>query len=135
MEKHAAADLDDLTGFLARPTGLLLRSSGEGAHLVEQAVADGARAFGGSVPCCWYRRRPHSRPPRRTAALAPSPCTGGLPPRPGRRAETAARRAAGGRIGIAEAIRRPAAIEAAPTPYPWWPKFLGMCCSRWASPR
>ncbi|MET7838727.1 hypothetical protein ABZT45_08890 [Streptomyces sp. NPDC005356] len=49
MERHAAADLDDLTAFLARLTGLLLRSSGEGAHLVEQAVADGARAFGGSV--------------------------------------------------------------------------------------
>ncbi|WP_326711747.1 MULTISPECIES: hypothetical protein [unclassified Streptomyces] len=73
MEKHAAADLDDLTAFLARSTGPLLRSSGEGAHLVEQAVADGARAFGGSVPCRWHRR--HSRSPRRTAVLAPSPCT------------------------------------------------------------
>ncbi|MFA3841974.1 hypothetical protein [Streptomyces aureus] len=133
MEKHAAADLDDLTAFLARPTGPLLRSSGEGAHLAEQALSDGARAFGGSVSLLLVPEVTAADGRTRTVTVHGSP--GGLPPRPGRRAETAARRAAGGRIGIAEAIRRPAAIEAAPTPYPWWLKFLGTCCSRWASPR
>ncbi|PJM91278.1 threonine/serine exporter family protein [Streptomyces sp. CB01373] len=31
-----------------------------------------------------------------------------------------------GRTGIAEADRRLTEIEAAPTPYPWWLKFLGI---------
>ncbi|MFF9125665.1 hypothetical protein ACF09J_20570 [Streptomyces sp. NPDC014889] len=47
MEQRSVADIDDLTAFLARLAGLLLRSSGEGAHLIERAVADSARAFGG----------------------------------------------------------------------------------------
>ncbi|PJM91277.1 hypothetical protein [Streptomyces sp. CB01373] len=47
MEQRSVADIDDLTAFLARLAGLLLRSSGEGAHLIERAVVDSARAFGG----------------------------------------------------------------------------------------
>lgn len=49
MEERMVANLDDLTAVLARLTGLLLRSSGEGAHHVERAVTDSARAFGGAA--------------------------------------------------------------------------------------
>ncbi|MEV6701135.1 threonine/serine exporter family protein [Streptomyces sp. NPDC051453] len=129
MEKHAAADLDDLTAFLARLTGLLLRSSGEGAHLVEQAVADGARAFGGSVSLLLVpeaaaltvtaadgRTRTvtvHGFPEvfRLDQVAALKPLLAGL---------------RSGRIGFTEASRKLAVIEAAPAPYPWWLKFLGI---------
>ncbi|MEU9136288.1 hypothetical protein AB0D33_10035 [Streptomyces sp. NPDC048404] len=37
---------DEVASFLARPTGLLLRSSGEGAALIERTVRHTARALG-----------------------------------------------------------------------------------------
>ncbi len=39
------ASLDELTLFLARLTGLLLRSSGEGAELIEDSVRSAARSL------------------------------------------------------------------------------------------
>ncbi len=43
------ASLDELTLFLARLTGLLLRSSGEGAELIEDSVRSAARSLGGEA--------------------------------------------------------------------------------------
>ncbi|AWT44765.1 MULTISPECIES: threonine/serine exporter family protein [Streptomyces] len=123
------AGLDDLTAFLTRLTGLLLRSSGEGAHLVERAVADAARAYGGSASLLLVPE---------AAALAVTAADGSVRtvtvhgfPEVFRLDQVAALKpllaeVGAGRVGLAEAERRLAAIEAAPPPYPWWLKFLGI---------
>ncbi|MGW0912580.1 hypothetical protein ACWD1Z_12640 [Streptomyces sp. NPDC002784] len=46
---QTSAGLDELTAFLSRLTALTLRSSGEGAHLIADAVAGAARAYGGDA--------------------------------------------------------------------------------------
>lgn len=48
-QQRTAPALDGLTAFLARLTGLLLRSSGEGAELIEDSVRSAARALGGEA--------------------------------------------------------------------------------------
>ncbi|MFE1956179.1 threonine/serine exporter family protein [Streptomyces sp. NPDC059524] len=125
----APAGLDELVVFLSRLTGLLLRTSGEGAHLVERAVADSARAYGGSATLLLVPE---------AAAVAVTSADGrtrtvtvhGVP-EVFRLDQVAAlkpllAKVRGGRIGLAEADRRLAAIVAAPAPYPWWLKFLGI---------
>lgn len=125
----ASAPIDDLTAFLVRLTGLLLRSSGEGAHLIGVAVTDSARGLGGdaslllvpeaatlTVVAADGRTRTetvHGFPEvfrlDRVAALKPL------------LADVRA-----GRADVAEAGRRLARIERAPAPYPWWLTFLGI---------
>ncbi|MFI7005932.1 threonine/serine exporter family protein [Streptomyces sp. NPDC050145] len=121
--------LDDLVVFLSRLTGLLLRTSGEGAHLIERAVADSARAFGGSASLLLVPE---------AAALAVTAADGATRtvtvhgvPEVFRLDQVAALQpllaeVRGGTIGLAAADRRLAAIVAAPAPYPWWLKFLGI---------
>ncbi|MEV7278838.1 threonine/serine exporter family protein [Streptomyces sp. NPDC093111] len=125
----APAPIDDLTAFLVRLTGLLLRSSGEGAHLIGVAVTDSARGLGGdaslllvpeaatlTVVAADGRTRTatvHGFPEvfrlDRTAALKPLLAD-----------------VREGRVDVTEAGRRLAGIETAPAPYPWWAKFLGI---------
>ncbi|MFD6325277.1 threonine/serine exporter family protein [Streptomyces sp. NPDC058442] len=128
MEQRSVMDLDALTAFLARLTGLLLRSSGEGAHLVERAVADSARAFGGAASLLLVPE---------AAVLTVTAADGGTRvvivrgfPEVFRLDQVAALKpfladVRAGRTGIAEADRRLREIEAA-VPYPWWLKFLGI---------
>ncbi|MEU6373566.1 threonine/serine exporter family protein [Streptomyces sp. NPDC046909] len=123
------AVLDDLTAFLSRLTGLLLRSSGEGAHLVERAVADSARAFGGGASLLLVPEAATltvTAPGGRTRTVT----VHGFP-EVFRLDQVAALKPLldevhAGRIGITEADRRLTAIETAPAPYPWWLKFLGI---------
>lgn len=129
MEERMVANLDDLTAVLARLTGLLLRSSGEGAHRVERAVADSAHAFGGTASLLLM---PEAAALTITAADGGT-CTVIVHGFPGvfRLDQIAALKpllaeVRAGRIGIAEADRRLTEIEAAPVPYPWWLKFLGI---------
>ncbi|WP_235902666.1 threonine/serine exporter family protein [Streptomyces sp. 1-11] len=129
VEQRSVADLDGLTAFLARLTGLLLRSSGEGAHLIERAVADSARAFGGAASLLLVPE---------AAALTVTAADGSTRtvmvhgfPEVFRLDQVAALKpfiaeVRAGRTGIGEADRRLMQIEAAPTPYPWWLKFLGI---------
>ncbi|PZH02411.1 hypothetical protein C1I97_21290 [Streptomyces sp. NTH33] len=129
VEQRSVADLDALTAFLARLTGLLLRSSGEGAHLVERAVADSARAFGGDSSLLLVPE---------AAVLTVTAADGGTRavivhgfPEVFRLDQVAALKplladVRAGRTGIAEADRRLREVEAATVPYPWWLKFLGI---------
>ncbi|MGW5665239.1 threonine/serine exporter family protein [Streptomyces sp. NPDC003758] len=129
MEQRAVADLDDLAVFLARLTGLLLRSSGEGAHRIERAVAGSARAFGGVASLLLVPE---------AAALTVTAADGSTRivvvhgfPDVLRLDQVVALQplladVRAGRIGIAEADRRLMEIEAAPAPYPWWLKFFGV---------
>ncbi|MEV0691628.1 threonine/serine exporter family protein [Streptomyces sp. NPDC050388] len=128
MEQRSVMDLDDLTAFLVRLTGLLLRSSGEGAHLVERAVADSARAFGGAASLLLVPE---------AAVLTVTAADGGTRavivhgfPEVFRLDQVAALKpfladVRAGRTGVAEADRRLREIETA-VPYPWWLKFLGI---------
>ncbi|WP_052372083.1 threonine/serine exporter family protein [Amycolatopsis taiwanensis] len=129
MEERAVAGLDDLTAFLARLTGLLLRSSGEGAHLVERAVAGSARAFGGAASLLLV---PEGAALTVTAAdgATRTVIVHGFPEafRLDQLVATGpllAELRAGG-MGIAEADRRLTEIETAAAPYPWWLKFFGV---------
>jgi uncharacterized membrane protein YjjP (DUF1212 family) len=124
-----ATDVDELTAFLTRLTELLLRSSGEGAHLIEPTVTSIARAYGADASLLLVPE---------AAALTVAA--------PGEAARTVTARgfpevvrldrvaalkplteeAAAGRLPLVEAERRLARIEAMPGPYPWWLKFLGI---------
>ncbi|MEU7378601.1 threonine/serine exporter family protein [Streptomyces sp. NPDC042207] len=129
VEQRSVADVDDLTAFLARLAGLLLRSSGEGAHLIERAVTDSARAFGGAASLLLVPE---------AAVLTVTAADGGTRtvivhgfPEVFRLDQVAALKpflaeVRAGRTGIAEADRGLMEIEAAPAPYPWWLKFLGI---------
>lgn len=46
MKPDTVAAPDEVAAFLTRLTGLMLRSSGEGAVLIERTVRDTARALG-----------------------------------------------------------------------------------------
>ncbi|MGW6535256.1 threonine/serine ThrE exporter family protein [Streptomyces sp. NPDC055051] len=120
---------DDVTGFLARLTGLMLRTSGEGAELIAREVVAAGRALGAEVSLLLVMD---------TATLTVA--------RPGGRARTVIVHAApevarldriaalkplvadvcAGRCGLAGANARLARIEAAPAPYPWWLKMVGI---------
>jgi uncharacterized membrane protein YjjP (DUF1212 family) len=118
-----------LVPFLTRLTELLLRTSGEGAHLVEQSVADSARAYGGSASLLLVPE---------TAVLVVTAADGATRtvtvhgvPEVFRLDQAAALKpllldVRTGRIGLAAADRRLAEIMAAPPPYPWWLNFLGI---------
>ncbi|MYX27151.1 threonine/serine exporter family protein [Streptomyces sp. SID8381] len=117
MGRPAHAPLDELTASLTRLTGLLLRSSGEGAHLIERVVGTAAGAYGGetslllvpeaavlTVAAADRRARTvtvHGFPEvfRLDQAAALKPLLADV---------------AAGRLGVAEADRRLARIEAAP---------------------
>lgn len=126
---HAAADLDDLTAFLARLTALLLRSSGEGAYSIERAVGTSAQAFGGKASVVLV---PEAAVLSIVAAdgRMRTVCVHGFP-EVFRLDQAAALKpfladVKTGRLGVAEANRRLERIEAAPPPYPCWLKFLGV---------
>ncbi|MGW5243178.1 threonine/serine exporter family protein [Streptomyces sp. NPDC004129] len=126
---HAAAGLDDLTAFLARLTALLLRSSGEGAYSIERAVGTSAQAFRGQASVVLV---PEAAVLSITAADGRSRtvCVHGFP-EVFRLDQAAALKpfladVKTGQLGVAEANRRLARIEAAPPPYPSWLKFLGV---------
>jgi uncharacterized membrane protein YjjP (DUF1212 family) len=117
-----------LTGFLARLTRLLLRSSGEGAEQIEQSVAAAARAGGGRADLVVLpeaaslivtshgrttavnvRGFPEVYRLDRVAALKPALAD-----------------LQDARITVAQADRRLAAIAASPPPYPWWLRTVGI---------
>ncbi|MER6479852.1 threonine/serine exporter family protein [Streptomyces filamentosus] len=120
---------DRIAGFLARLTGLLLRTSGEGAELIARQVTETGRALGAEV----------------SVLLVPETATLTVAV-PGGPARTVIVRAVpevarldriaalkplvadvcAGRAGPAEASARLDRIEAAPAPYPRWLKFLGI---------
>ncbi|MEV6191072.1 threonine/serine exporter family protein [Streptomyces sp. NPDC051920] len=127
-DTRTAAAPDDVAAFLARLTGLLLRSSGEGAGIVERTVRDTARALGaeasvllvpdgaaltvgtgGGSRTVTLRGFPEVFRLDQVVALKPLVQDVGA-----------------GRIGVAEADRRLAAIESSRPPYPWWLKLLGI---------
>lgn len=129
MDQRAAADLDTLTAFLSRLTALLLRGSGEGTHLVERAVADSARAFGGDaslllVPEAAVLTVTAADGRGRTVTVHGFPEVFRLDQVAALKPLLTEVRAGG--VDLAEADRRLAAIDAAPAPYPWWLKFLGI---------
>ncbi|OIJ64246.1 threonine/serine exporter family protein [Streptomyces mangrovisoli] len=134
MDQQATSDPgttagpEALSAFLTRLTGLLLRTSGEGAQSIERSVRTAARALGGE------------------ASLLLVPDAAALTVTVDGRAVTTTVRGfpevfrldqvislrslleevrAGG-VGLAQAERRLARIENARPPYPWWLKFLGI---------
>ncbi|MFJ3498166.1 threonine/serine exporter ThrE family protein [Streptomyces sp. NPDC086091] len=123
------AAVSDLVPFLARLTTLLLRSSGEGAHLIGPTVARCARAYGGKaalllVPEAAVLTVTAADGETRTVTVRGFPEVFRLD------RDTALKPlltdVEAGRAGLREAARRLAAIERAPAPYPWWLKLLGV---------
>ncbi|MFE6336594.1 threonine/serine exporter family protein [Streptomyces sp. NPDC057798] len=131
MEQPAqtSAGLDELTAFLSRLTALALRSSGEGAHLIGEAVAGTARAYGGEASLLLV---PEAAALTVTAADGRSrTVTVRGFPEVFRLDQVAALKplvtsVREGRLTLAEADRRLARVEAAPPPYPWWLKLIGI---------
>ncbi|MCX4989616.1 MULTISPECIES: threonine/serine exporter family protein [unclassified Streptomyces] len=129
MKPDTVAAPDEVAAFLTRLTGLMLRSSGEGAVLIERTVRDTARALGADasvllVPdgaALTVHTRGHTP---RTVTLRGFPEVFRLDQVVAVKPLVQDVRA--GRIGVAEADRRLAAIEASPPPYPWWLKLLGI---------
>ena len=120
--------LDELTAFLARLTGLLLRSSGEGAELIEDSVRSAARALGGEASLLLV---PDAAALTVTAGGATRTVTVRGFPEVFRLDQVTALKpllteVGKGRLSVTEADRRLAGIESAPAPYPWPLKFLGI---------
>ncbi|MET9057242.1 threonine/serine exporter family protein [Streptomyces antibioticus] len=125
----STASTVDLAALLARLTALLLKSSGEGAHLIGGTVARTARAYGaeatvllvpeaavvtvtaadGTSRTVTVRGFPEVFRLDRDAALKPLLTAVGR-----------------GEVDLPEADRRLRAIEKAPPPYPWWLKLIGI---------
>ncbi|MEV0629659.1 threonine/serine exporter family protein [Nonomuraea wenchangensis] len=127
--EHRAANLDDLSAFLARLTSLLLRSSGEGAYAIERAVSTSAQAFGGQaslvvVPEAAVLTVTAANGSTRTVSAHGFPGVIRLDQVAALKPFLADMKA--GNITVGEADRRLARIETAPAPYPWWLKFLGV---------
>ncbi len=118
----------EVAAVLVRLTGLLLRTSGEGAEQVEQAAGAAARGLGaqavlvvvpdgaavtvashGQVTTRAVREFPEVFRMDQVVALKPLLAA-----------------VAAGRLSAAQADRELAAIEAAPPPYPWWLKLVGI---------
>ncbi|SEU40768.1 threonine/serine exporter family protein [Nonomuraea wenchangensis] len=122
-------NLDDLSIFLARLTSLLLRSSGEGAYVIERAVSTSAQAFGCRVSLVLV---PEAAVLIVTAADGSTRTVSAHGfPEIIRLDRVAALKlfladVKAGNLALGEADRRLARIEAAPAPYPWWLKFLGV---------
>ncbi|MEU9337847.1 threonine/serine exporter family protein [Streptomyces sp. NPDC048290] len=129
MAQRTAAELDDLTPFLARLTAVLLRSSGEGAQLIAESVADGARAYGGTATLVMV-------PEAAVLAVTAADGTGRTVtvhgfPEVFRLDQMAALKpllaeVVAGRKDLAAASAELTAIDTAPPPYPWWLKCAGI---------
>ncbi len=122
------ASLDELTLFLARLTGLLLRSSGEGAELIEDSVRSAARSLGGEASLLLV---PDAAALTVTAGDGTRTVTVRGFPEVFRLDRVTALKplltdVRDGRLGVLEAGRRLTRIENAPAPYPWPLKLLGI---------
>lgn len=128
MTSDTVAAPDEVAAFLARLTGLLLRSSGEGAVLVERTVRDTAHALGAEAAVLLVpdgaALTVTAGGSTRTVALRGFPEVFRLDQIVALKPLVMDVRA--GRIGVAEADRRLAAIETSRPPYPWWLKLLGI---------
>ncbi|WP_328554420.1 threonine/serine exporter family protein [Streptomyces sp. NBC_00358] len=128
MKPDTVAAPDEVAAFLARLTGLLLRSSGEGAVLIERTVRQTARALGADASVLLVpdgaALTVSSRGDTRTVTLRGLPEVFRLDRVVALKPLVEDVRA--GRTGVAEADRRLAAIEASRPPYPWWLKLLGI---------
>ncbi|MER5739550.1 threonine/serine exporter family protein [Streptomyces sp. NPDC002262] len=123
------AGLDRTTSFLTRLTGLLLRTSGEGAELIAREVVAAGRALGAEVSVLLVMdtatltvAAPDGR--TRTVIVHAVPEVARLDRIAALKPLVADVRA--GRTGAAEASARLDRIAAAPAPYPWWLKLLGI---------
>ncbi|MFF2361931.1 threonine/serine exporter ThrE family protein [Streptomyces sp. NPDC058122] len=128
MRPDTEAAPDDVAAFLARLTGLLLRSSGEGAALVERTVRHTARALGADASVLLVpdgaALTVSTRGDSRTVTLRGFPEVFRLDQVVA--LKPLVRDVGAGRIGVAEADRRLTAIESSRPPYPWWLKLLGI---------
>ncbi|MER5874536.1 MULTISPECIES: threonine/serine exporter family protein [unclassified Streptomyces] len=128
MTSDTVAAPGEVAAFLARLTGLLLRSSGEGAVLVERTVRDTAHALGAEAAVLLVpdgaALTVTAGGSTRTVALRGFPEVFRLDQVVALKPLVMDVRA--GRIGVAEADRRLAAIETSRPPYPWWLKLLGI---------
>lgn len=123
-----AAPDDEVAAFLARLTGLLLRSSGEGAVLIERTVRSTAHALGAEAVVLLVpdgaALTVTAGGTTRTVALRGFPEVFRLDQVVALKPLVQDVRS--GRTGVAGADRRLAAIESSPPPYPWWLKLLGI---------
>ncbi|MGW6490047.1 threonine/serine exporter family protein [Streptomyces sp. NPDC055056] len=128
MTSDTVAAPGEVAAFLARLTGLLLRSSGEGAVLVERTVRDTAHALGAEAAVLLVpdgaALTVTAGGSTRTVALRGFPEVFRLDQVVALKPLVMDVRA--GRIGVAEADRRLAANETSRPPYPWWLKLLGI---------
>ncbi|MFE2533267.1 threonine/serine exporter ThrE family protein [Streptomyces sp. NPDC059371] len=128
MRPDTEAAPDDVAAFLARLTGLLLRSSGEGAALIERTVRHTARALGADASVLLVpdgaALTVSTRGDSRTVTLRGFPEVFRLDRVVA--LKPLVQDVGAGRIGVAEADRRLAAIESSRPPYPWWLKLLGI---------
>lgn len=128
MGADTEAAPDDVAAFLARLTGLLLRSSGEGAAIVERTVRHTARALGADASVLLVpdgaALTVSTRGDSRTVTLRGFPEVFRLDQVVA--LKPLVQDVVAGRIGAAEADRRLAAIESSRPPYPWWFKLLGI---------
>ncbi|MET8856006.1 threonine/serine exporter family protein [Streptomyces sp. NPDC004579] len=128
MRPDTEAAPDDVAAFLARLTGLLLRSSGEGAALVERTVRHTARALGADASVLLVpdgaALTVGTRGDSRTVTLRGFPEVFRLDQVVA--LKPLVQDVGAGRIGVAEADRRLTAIESSRPPYPWWLKLLGI---------
>ncbi|MFE2300068.1 threonine/serine exporter ThrE family protein [Streptomyces sp. NPDC059445] len=128
MRPDTEAAPDDVAAFLARLTGLLLRSSGEGAAVVERTVRHTARALGADASVLLVpdgaALTVSTRGDSRTVTLRGFPEVFRLDQVVA--LKPLVQDVVAGRIGAAEADRRLAAIESSEPPYPWWLKLLGI---------
>ncbi|MFH8727612.1 threonine/serine exporter family protein [Streptomyces termitum] len=120
---------DAVCGFLTRLTGLLLRTSGEGAELIAREVTAAGRALGADVSLLLVMDTATlsvALPDGRTRTVIVHAV-----PEVARLDRIAALKplvadVCAGRAGAAEANARLDRIEAAPAPYPWWLKMAGI---------
>ncbi|MGY3340508.1 uncharacterized membrane protein YjjP (DUF1212 family) [Streptomyces filamentosus] len=120
---------DRIAGFLARLTGLLLRTSGEGAELIARQVTEAGRALGAEVSVLLVVESATLSVavpggPERTVVVRAVPEVARLDRIAALKPLVAD--VCAGRVGPAGASARLDRIEAAPAPYPRWLKFLGI---------
>lgn len=123
------AGFDRVAGFLTRLTRLLLRTSGEGSELIAREVTAAGRALGAEVSVLLVMdtatltvTAPDGR--ARTVIVHAAPEVARLDRIAAVKPLVAD--VVAGRAGPVEADARLARIEAAPAPYPWWLKLVGI---------
>ncbi|MEU9852185.1 threonine/serine exporter family protein [Streptomyces sp. NPDC047974] len=123
------AGFDRVAGFLTRLTRLLLRTSGEGSELIAREVTAAGGALGAEVSVLLVMdtatltvTAPDGR--ARTVIVHAAPEVARLDRIAAVKPLVAD--VVAGRTGPVEADARLARIEAAPAPYPWWLKLLGI---------